>query len=82
MLKITRLNRSGKQVECVIELANVDGLTEKLVEPTRLFDEDGNLVQEQENESIFQVHFTNGREIYITKETYEKLIDKLQVETL
>ena len=82
MLKLNRLNRKGVEVECLIIVENIDGLTEKKVEPTTLYDEYGNVAQVTDNPSIYQVHFTNGGEIRITKETYDKLVEKLSVETL
>ena len=82
MLKLNRLNRKGNLVECLIKVEDIDGMSEKQVEDTNLYDENGNLVKTETHESIFQVHFTNGREIYLNKETYDKLVKKLQVETL
>ena len=82
MLKLKRLNRSGKEVECVIVVENIDGITEELVAPTTLYDEFGNVAQQNENPSVYKVHFNTGAEICITKETYEKLETKLDIETL
>ena len=82
MLKLSRLNRKGNLVECLIVVEDIDGLTEKQVEDTQLFDEFGNLVETKTHESIYQVHFKNGREIYVDKATYDKLIKKLSFETL
>ena len=82
MLKITRLNRKGHPVECLIKVEDIDGTSEKELEPTVLYDEDGNVVKTEEHESIFSVHFTNGREIFLDKATYTKLLGKLKVETL
>lgn len=82
MLSLKRLNRKGNEVECIIVVEDIDGLTEKQLEDTQLFDENGNLVKTETHESIYQVHFKNGREIYVTKATYDKLVAKLKVETL
>jgi len=82
MLKLNRLNRKGNEVECIIVVEDIDGLTEKQVEDTQLFDENGNLVKTETHESIYNVHFKNGREIFLTKATYDKLVAKLQIETL
>ena len=82
MLKLNRLNRNGVEVECLIVVEDIDGLSEKKVEDTQLFDENGNLVKTETHESIYNVHFKNGREIYLTKATYDKLVAKLKVETL
>lgn len=82
MLKLNRLNRNQEEVECLIVVEDIDGLSEKKLEDTQLFDESGNLVKTETHESIYNVHFKNGREIYITKATYDKLVAKLKVETL
>lgn len=82
MLKLNRLNRKGNLVECLIVVEDIDGLSEKQVEDTQLFDECGNLVKTETHESIYQVHFKNGREIFLDKATYDKLVAKLKVETL
>ena len=82
MLKLKRLNRNGNEVDTLIVVENIDGVSEKEIESKKLFDENGNLVKEEPQESIYYIHFTNGREIYITKDTYTKLEKKLSVETL
>ncbi len=82
MLKITRRNRSGADVETLIMVENINGVTEKKIEDTKLYDESGNLVSTQPNDSLFEVRFNNGDRIFITRETYNKLVTKLNVETL
>lgn len=82
MLKIKGLNRGGKEIELVVKEDDFDGADEKVQGTKKLFDEDGNLVSEEPIESIFKLHFTNGREVYVTKATYEKLVAKLKIETL
>ena len=82
MLKIKGLNREGKEIELVISEKDFDGADEKVQGTKKLFDEDGNLVSEEPKESIFKLHFTNGREVYVSKTTYDNLIAKLKIETL
>lgn len=82
MLKIKRLNRNGNEVETLIIVENIDGVSEKEMDTKKFFDESGNLVKEEPVESIYYIHFTNGREIYVTKATYNKLVQKLSVEEL
>lgn len=82
MLKIKRLNRNGNEVETLIVTENIDGVSEKEMDTKKFFDESGNLVKEEPVESIYYIHFTNGREIYVTKATYDKLVQKLSVEEL
>ena len=82
MLKIKGLNREGKEIELVVKEEDFDGADEKVQETRKLFDEDGNLVSEEPKESIFKLHFTNGREVYVSKAKYDKLVAKLKIETL
>lgn len=82
MLRIKGLNRVGKEIDLVIKEDDFDGADEKVQGTKKLFDEDGNLVSEEPIESIFKLHFTNGREVYVAKATYEKLVAKLKIETL
>lgn len=82
MLRIKGLNRVGKEIDLVIKEDDFDGADEKVQGTKKLFDEDGNLVSEEPIESIFKLHFTNGREVYVSKTTYDNLIAKLKIETL
>ena len=82
MLKIKGLNREGKEIELVINEKDFDGADEKAQGAKKLFDEEGNLVSEEPKESIFKLHFANGREVYVSKATYDNLIAKLKIETL
>lgn len=82
MLKLKRLNKKGNLVECVIKVEDIIGTTEKELEPTNLYDDLGNLVKTETYESIYQIRFANNDSIYLNKETYDKLIAKLKVETL
>ena len=82
MLKINRFNCNGDLVESLIVVENIIGITERKVAPTRLYDEDGNVVETKENESVYAIFFANGNELTTNKETYDKLITKLNVETL
>ena len=82
MLKIKRLNCDGEEVESVIDETKIDGLSERKVASTPLFDDDGNKVSEQEHESVYDVYFDNGRQISVAKATYDSLIAKLKIETL
>jgi len=82
MLKLNRLNCNGELVECLIKVEEIDGVSERKVRDTQLFDEYGNLVKTETHESTYQIYFTNGREITIDKATYTKLETKLKVETL
>lgn len=82
MLKIKGLNYEGKEIELVVKEDDFDGADEKVQDAKKLFDEGGKLVSVEPRESIFKLHFTNGREVYVSKATYDKLITKLKIETL
>lgn len=82
MLKITRYNCNFEEVESVIKTEDIIGLTERKRAPKCLYDEEGELVETKEQESNYVIFFENHQEMIITKETYEKLIKKLNVETL
>ena len=82
MLKINRLNQRGNEMESVIELSNIVGIGEIEIPNEPLYDYEGNKVDERVNENIYEIYFNDGRTIRITKSTYTKLIEKLQVETL
>ena len=82
MLKINRLNRKGNEMETIIVLENIVGIGEIEIPNEPLYNYEGNQVGEKENENIFEIYFKNGSTIRVSKETYTKLIAKLQVETL
>lgn len=79
MLKLNRLNCGGVECETLIDETTIVGVSEQKARPTELYDECGNVVETRENESTFVVFFTGGREIRITKATYDKLVAKLKV---
>lgn len=82
MLKMKRLNGAGHEVECLIVVENIDGITEIETKDIPLYDACGNQVGLQETDSIYEVYFNNGKQIRITKEAYGKLVEKLKIETL
>lgn len=82
MLKLNRLNCNNVECETIIEQTTIVGISEQKHEPTPLYNEDGELVKTEERESTYVVYFNGGREIRITKATYDKLVAKLKIETL
>ena len=82
MLKIKGLNREGKEIDLVINDSIFDGAEEKLQGTKKLFDEEGNIVSEEPKESIFKLHFTDGREVYVSKTTYDLFTAKLKIEEI
>ena len=82
MLQITRSNHKRQEVETLIKVEDICGIFEETQEETKLYNEDGELVETKPNESVFKVCFTNDKSIYIKKSEYEKLKKYLKVETL
>lgn len=82
MLKLNRINANGVECETLIDQTQIVGVSETKVAPTNLYDECGNLVETKENESIYIVYMTGGRQITISKTTYDKLAKTLDVQEL
>jgi hypothetical protein len=82
LLKITRLNGVGERKECVVNTDYIIGITEKRTRVENLFDECGNLVETRELPLVYEIVLKGGTHTIIEKETYDKLIEKLNVETL
>ena len=82
MLKIKGFSRLGEEVELIVNDTDFDGAEEKIQPTKKLYDENGNIVSEEPQESIYKLHFANGRKVYVTKQTYESFIARLSLETL
>lgn len=82
MLKLNRLNAYGVECETLIDTNNIVGVSEQKHRGENLYNDNGDLVETREAESTYIVFFTEGRQINITKSTYDKLVAKLNVETL
>ena len=83
MLKITRYNSNREEVESLITPEDITGATEIKVKPTKLFDENGKVVSETPNPSIYELRFAKGESVRVSKDTYDKIVaNYLKVETL
>ena len=82
MLKLKSLNCNGVERETIIDTTTIVGISERKQEPQELFDEYDNVVETRERESTYVVFLNGGREITITKATYDELVAKLKVEEL
>lgn len=82
MLKLNRLNAYGVECETLIDTNTIVGVSEQKHRGENLYNDNGDLVETRETESTYIVFFTEGRQINITKSTYDKLVTKLNVETL
>ena len=82
LLKIVRTNPLNEKKETVIETDNIVCIKDKHIEPTRLYDENGDLVEERESDKVFEIVLEHCPSVYVSEDVYTKLITKLNVETL
>jgi len=82
MLKIKRLNHKHEETDALIDTNKIVAVKELKLKPTKLFDENGNEVRTEENESNYKIVLEGGTDIVVTKAVYEQLEAKLKVETL
>lgn len=82
MLKLQTLNCNGVSRESVIDETKIVGFSEIKHEPQNLYDENGDLVKTENQDSTFRVIFDGGREVQVDKATYGKLVARLKIETL
>lgn len=82
MLKLKSFDHQGNEVEKVVLESQIIGISERKVAPTKLYDDQGNLVKETPNESVYDIHLENGSRVTTDKATYDKLCKKLNVEAL
>ena len=82
LLKITRINARNEERECVIETNEIVGITQTHTKVERLYDENRNVVQENVLPNTYEIVLKNGLKTVVNEETYQKLIAKLNVETL
>lgn len=82
MLKFKAIDQNGKEVEKVIKEELIQGMSERKVAPTKLYDNQGQVVGETPNESVYDIFLSNGGTIKVNKATYDSLNKKLGTETL
>lgn len=82
LIKITRKNPLNEDKETVIETNNIVCIKDKHTEPIRLFNEDGDLVEEKESPKVFEIVLAHSPSVFVDETTYTKLVKKLNVETL
>ena len=84
MLKIKRIDHNGKEAETLIDLNKVTEVLEHKEERKPVYDDNtGELVEYKDAESAYIIFFSDGgKQIKVSKETYDKLVAKLNVETL
>lgn len=82
LLKLTRKNPLNEDKETIIETNNIVCIKDKHVEPTRLYDEDDNLVETRESPKLFEIVLAHCPSVFVDETNYKKLVAKLNVETL
>ena len=82
MLKIKAIDPNGKEVEKVVKEDLIEGISERKVAPTKLYDDQGQVASETPNESVYDIFLSNGGVIKVSQATYDKLNKKLGTETL
>lgn len=82
LVKITRTNLLGEDKETIIETNNIVCIKDKHTEPVRLYDEDGNLVEEKPSPKVFEITLAHSPKVFVNETNYNKLVKKLNVETL
>lgn len=78
-IKVTRLNQQGEKLEAVVNTDRIIGITEKKVAPTQLFDSNGNLVNQVENPSVYEIVCCEGIVTRVEKTDYDKVSQALSV---
>lgn len=84
MLKIKRIDHNGKEAEALIDLDKFTEAIEHKEGEKPVYDtETGEIAEYKENESTYILFFSDGgKQIKVSKETYDKLVAKLNVEEL
>ncbi len=84
-IEITKTNSYGEEGKALVRTTDIIGIKQKHVEGTKLYDSEGNLVQETPStEKDFQVLVASefGRETYhINENEYARLVKVLTTET-
>lgn len=84
MLKIKRIDHNGKEAEALIDPSKLTEAIEHKEEQKPVYDVNtGELVEYKDAESTYILFFSDGgKQIKVSKETYDKLVAKLNVEEL
>lgn len=83
MLKIKRIDHNGKEAEALIDPSKLTEAIEHKEEKPVYDVDTGEFVENVEAESTYILFFSDGgKQIKVSKETYDKLVAKLNVEEL
>lgn len=76
--EIVRINKKGEEKKDLVNTDHITGIIELSLDPTNLYDEEGNLVKTEEpTEKLFKVFIEGGLTLKITEETYNTLVKEL-----
>lgn len=77
-IEINKINSHGEEGKAFVRAEDIQGIIEKHVEPTKLYDEDGNVVSETPNPKDFQVLIVTERHndttLHINEQEYTRLV--------
>lgn len=73
-IEITKVNSYGETGKAVIKVDNIIGLKQVHVEPTRLYDENGNLVSETPKANEYTILCERGDVFHIDETEYQRLV--------
>ena len=79
-IEIEKINSHQEKGKALIKLADVEGIKENHVEPTKLYDENGNVISETPNPRDFTLKLTNGMTYHIDETQYNSLLTILTQE--
>ena len=73
-IEITKTNSHGEKGKALIKAENIVGIKENHVEPTKLFDTNGNVVSETPNPKDFTIKLSDGMSYHIEESEYSRLV--------
>lgn len=76
-IEINKINSHNETGKALINIEDVIGIKENHVEPTKLYDNDGNVVSETPNPKEFTLKLNNGMSYHIDETEYNNLVQVL-----
>lgn len=75
--EITKINSYGEQGKALIKMEDIVGIKENHVEPTTLYDNNGNVVSTTPNPKDFTLKLNDGMSYHIDESQYNELVKLL-----
>lgn len=79
-IEINKVNSFGERGKALLRTDFIVGIKEKHVEPTRLYDRDGNVVSETPSPKDYTVYLQYGDTFHIDEDEYNRLLVELTKE--